>query len=143
MPDPTLTADQERAIVAAITAAEAGNTAEVRVHIERRCPGDTLERARRHFYELGMHRTRDGTGVLLYIAVDAHRAAVYAGPGVFPHVAPTVWQPVVDAVTAGYAAGDPTAGLCAGLARIGDILRLALPGDDHAGDELPDLVSYT
>lgn len=138
-----LAPDQEAAIVAAITAAEAGNTAEVRVHIDRRAPGAPLESARRRFFELGMHRTRDATGVLLYVALRDQRAAVYAGGGVNQHVAPDTWQPIVDAVTAGYARGDGAAGLCDALALIGDVLRAAVPGDDAAGDELPNVVSIT
>ncbi|MCB9527165.1 MAG: TPM domain-containing protein [bacterium] len=143
MPSPPLSPADERAVVAAITAAERGHPAEIRLHIERRCDGDPLAQARRRFYELGMHRTRAGTGVLLYVALSARRAAVYAGPGVYPHIDPSAWQPIVDAVTAGYAQGTPAAGLCAALARVGELLRAAIPGDDPAGDELPDAVSYT
>lgn len=141
MPRPPLTPDAEAAVVEAISAAEAGNHAEVRVHLDRNAPGDPLPSARRRFFELGMHRTRDATGVLLYVALADRRVAVYAGGGVYRHVEPDVWQPVVDAVTAGFGRGDPGGGLCAGLALIGDIVRRAVPGEDPAGDELPNVVS--
>ncbi len=143
MPPPILTPEAEAAVVDAISAAEAGNHAEIRVHLDRKAPGEPMESARRRFFELGMHRTREATGVLLYVALADHRVAVYAGGGVYRHVEPDVWQPVVDAVTAGFGRGDPGGGLCAGLALIGDIARRAVPGEDAAGDELPNTVSFT
>ncbi len=136
-----LEADAEQRVVAAIAAAERDNRGEVRVHIERRGRGPGLQRARRWFFELGMHRTAADTGVLLYVAVGDRQAAVFAGGALHAEVEPARWQAVIDAVTAGYGAGRPADGLCDGLARIGEILREALPGDDVHGNELPDAVS--
>ena len=131
----------EARVVAAIAAAEAGNRGEVRVHIERRSPASPLMSARRWFFELGMHQTATDTGVLLYVATGDRRAAVFAGGALHAEVEPERWQAVVDAVTAGYGAGRPADGLCDGLARVGDILRAALPGEDVHGNELPDAVT--
>ncbi len=81
---PRLDAAGEAAVVAAIKRAERGNRGEVRVHLEAAAPGgDALARAEALHRALGVHRTKDGTGVLLYVAVDDRRAAVYAGAGVF------------------------------------------------------------
>lgn len=137
----SLDTEGEKRVVAAIAAAEESNQGEVRVHIERRGQGPALQRARRWFFELGMHRTAADTGVLLYVATGDRQAAVFAGGALHAEVEPTRWQAVIDAVTAGYAAGRPADGLCDGLARIGEILREALPGEDVHGNELPDAVS--
>src|SRR2546422_10583325 len=65
------------AIGDAIKAAETRTSAEIRVHLERRLPRrffgkpvDALERARRLFARLGMHRTVERHGVLLYLAIE-------------------------------------------------------------------------
>lgn len=131
-------------MVAAIGRAEAGNRGEVQVHLEARYPGDgPLGRAAALFAELGMDATRDGTGVLLYVAVEDRKAAVFAGPGIHAAGEDGFWQSAVEAIAAGFARGDRAGGLVAALDRIGDLLRAEVPGEDAAGDELPDRVSMT
>ena len=137
-----LTAAERRELQVAIAAAERGHRGEIRVHLEARYPGDgPLQRAQARFFELGMQDTRDGTGVLLYVAELDRKAAVYAGPGVYGAGDPGTWSEVAAAVAAGYAAGDRIEGLQRALARIGEILRVAAPGADEAGDELPNEVT--
>jgi uncharacterized membrane protein len=132
----------ERSVVAAIAAAERGNRGEVGVHIEDRYDGaGPLDRAAALFTILGMDQTRDGTGVLLYVAVRDRRATVWAGPGVFGAAEPGFWRAATDHVAKGFADGDPGAGLVAALGVIGDLLRTAAPGEDTAGDELPNKVT--
>jgi uncharacterized membrane protein len=88
-----------------------------------------------------MRSTRDDTGVLPYVAPDARKAAVFAGTGIHGAADVQFWQCVVDVVAAGFKAGDGISGLVAGLSKIGELLRVAAPGDDSAGNELPDSVS--
>lgn len=133
---------EEKAVVQAITAAEQGNRGEVKVHLEARCRAQQpMERAADLFGELGMQETRDGTGVLLYVAVEDRKAAVYAGPGIHGAAEAGFWQGVVDAVAEGFKAGSPEKGLVDALGRIGDLLRATVPGEDDAGNELADEVS--
>lgn len=134
-------ADRER-VVEAIADAEEGNCGEVRVHIEPECPADDpLDRAREVFAELEMHDTEDRTGVLVYIADVDHRCAVFAGKGVFESRDHDFWQRVIDEVANGYQRGAPVDGIVAALAEVGEVLREQVPGDDEAGNELPDKVS--
>jgi uncharacterized membrane protein len=134
-------ADDEARVVAAITGAEQGNRGEVRVHVEERCRGDALARARAVFAELGMARTQESTGVLLYLAPNERKAAVFAGAGIHGAAGEGFWREVIDAVAKGYAGGTPVDGLEAALERIGAILREHAPGEDRAGNELPDAVT--
>jgi uncharacterized membrane protein len=139
---PRLDAAGEAAVVAAIKRAERGNRGEVRVHLEARAPGgDALARAEQLFRALGVHRTKDGTGVLLYVAVDDRKAAVFAGPGVHGAQGVTFWQGVTDAVAAEAREGRLAAGLVAALDLVGAALRERVAGDDRHGNELPDAVS--
>src|SRR5262245_65820766 len=65
--------DDLEAVRAAIAQAEAQTSAEIRLHLEHRVPsavgGDALVRAREVFASLGMHRTRQRNGVLIYLAL--------------------------------------------------------------------------
>lgn len=129
-------------MIAAITRAERGNRGEVRVHLEARCPGsDPLARARGLFHALGVDRTKDGTGVLLYVAVDDRKVAVFAGHGVHGAQTPEFWKGVTDTVADGARKGSLTQGLVAGIDRIGEVLRVAAAGRDRHGNELPNSVT--
>lgn len=112
------------------------------MHLEARYPGDgPLGRAEALFRELGMEGTRDDTGVLLYVAELDRKAAVFAGSGVYGARQPGFWREVTDAVATGYRNGDRVGGLVRAIAMIGEVLREAAPGEDEAGDELPNEVT--
>lgn len=125
----------------AIAEAESGNRGEVRVHIEEFCAGDPLERAGEIFAELDMNETTEDTGVLLYVATVDRACAVFAGSGIHGARDPEFWQEVADAVAGGYRRGDPLAGIEMALLEVGQVLRERVPGEDSAGDELPNAVT--
>lgn len=140
----TLTARERRELRAGIGAAERGHRGEIRVHLEARYPGDgPRRRAEALFHELGLDRTRDGTGVLLYVAERDRKTAVFAGPGIHGARGAAFWSDVAAAIADGYATGDRLSGLLRALAMIGELLRDAAPGEDTAGDELPNEVTTT
>ena len=140
-----LTPEGEREVVAAIGRAERGHRGEIRVHLEAGTANErgdgAMARARTLFAKLDLDRTRDATGVLLYVAVEARTAAVFAGAGVLGGEDRAVWTHVVEAAARGFANGDAPAGLCEAVELIGDALRERAPGDDDAGNELSDEVS--
>ncbi|MDQ3033066.1 MAG: TPM domain-containing protein [Myxococcota bacterium] len=137
-----ITASDDATIVAAIGRAEQGSRGEVRIHLERRCAdAEPMERARALFGELGMHETEGATGVLLYVALRPRVACVFAGEGIHGAAAEGFWDEVVDRVARGFAEGRAAAGLVEAIDRIGELLRRVAPGEDRAGNELPDQIS--
>ncbi|MCA9632659.1 MAG: TPM domain-containing protein [Myxococcales bacterium] len=130
----------EQRVVRAIADAERGNRAEVRVHIEPRCAGDALARARQVYAALGLARTREDTAVLLYVAPKSRVAAVVSGQGV-PDQRPGFWQEIVDEVANGYRGDQAADAIVAALGHVGDLLREVVGGEDEHGDELPDAVT--
>jgi uncharacterized membrane protein len=130
-------------ITAAIAEAEKGHRGELRVHLEKRCPKDKApeERARELFDSFGMGRTREDTAVLLYVAFDDGHAVVHAGSGVVDAPKPGFWKAVAAEIDRGLAIGEPLAGVCAAIEQIGEMLREHCPGEDLAGNELPDAVT--
>lgn len=138
-----LNQEEETAVVDAIGRAEVGNRGEVRVHLERKCrhPGGPLARAEEMFYKLRMHQTVGATGVLLYAAMEAREAAVYAGPGVHTCCPKAFWQGITEELIEGAATDTMAEHLIAAVDSIGDLLREHVPGEKEVGNELPDEVT--
>ena len=74
-------ADLDR-VARAVAEAEARTSAEIRVHLDARCPGDPMAQAVKVFERLGMHRTAERHGVLIYVAVGDRRLAVIGDTGI-------------------------------------------------------------
>ena len=90
-----------------------------------------------------MERTVEATGVLLYVAVKDRSAAVFAGAGIHGAAGDGFWQDAIDAVARGFASGQPASGIVCALDMIGSLLRASAPGEDTAGNELPDEVTQS
>ncbi|WP_257447307.1 TPM domain-containing protein [Archangium lipolyticum] len=134
--------EEEARLIEAIRRAEQGHRGEVLVHVERHCKGGSaLARAMGLFEKLGMRGTATDTAVILYVALEDRKTAVYAGRGVHGAAMPGFWETVVDAVEEGFRKGEPVTGLVTAVERIGGLLLTAVPGRDTAGNELPDRVN--
>ena len=92
------------------------------------------------FYQNGLYRTRDATGIIIYISVYEHRAWVLADEGIDARVDPAVWQQVVDDLTTGIKAGQRAEALCTAVARCGELVREHFPRRADDENELSDLI---
>jgi uncharacterized membrane protein len=136
-----LTAQEESRIVAAIGTAEKATSGEIRVHVESRAGGDPLAAARRWFQRLGMDRTRERNGVLLYLAVDDRAFSIVGDSGIHAKVGDDGWSSIRDGIQAAFVEGRFAGGLEDAIRAVGAILATHFPprGDDR--NELPDTVS--
>lgn len=99
------------------------------------------DRALRAFHEHGLHRTAQGTGVLLFASLFEHRAIVLGDHGIDEKMGREQWQRTVDALVAGVKRGDPAAGFCDAIHLCGAKLAEHFPrgpDDDGSGNELHD-----
>jgi uncharacterized membrane protein len=137
-----LSEQDESLVIAAIWAAEARTSGEIRVHVERRCAGSAMAAAGRWFRRLGMDATAERNGILFYVAVDDRAFAIVGGAGIHAKVGELFWEALRDAMRDAFVKGEPAAGLTRAIEEAG--LRLAehFPrgGDDR--NELPDEISY-
>ncbi|MBG0791657.1 MAG: TPM domain-containing protein [Desulfovibrionaceae bacterium] len=92
------------------------------------------------FYANGLHRTRDLTGILIYVSVFERQVQVLADKGINDKVDPKVWEEVVAMVTDGIRAGKPGEALCRGVARCGELVAEKFPIKADDTDELPNLI---
>jgi uncharacterized membrane protein len=129
--------DSDR-IVAAIAAAEKGTSGEIRVHITRHAPKDLEERARRRFELLGMTRTAERNGVLLYIAPKARAFRILGDTAIHEKCGDDFWKDVAGEMEAAFRRGELTEGVVRGVARAGEVLARHFPRGAKDKNELPD-----
>ena len=129
------------AVTQAIGAAELRTSAEIRVHLDHRCPGEPMARAVAVFEHLGMHRTAARHGVLIYVSVGDHKLAVLGDHGIHERVGQVYWERLVDAVLAHFREERPRDGLLHAVAEVGAVLARHFPRRPGDVNELSDLVS--
>lgn len=83
-------------------------------------------------------RTRDATGVLLYLSLDEHRAEIIADAAIHARVAPDVWGAAMAALLAATRDGRPGDGMAEAVRRIGVVLAEHVPPRTNDTNELPD-----
>ena len=74
--------------------AELDTSGEIRVHIESVCKGDVLDRAAYIFKKLGMSKTAQRIGVLIYLAVRNRKFAIIGDRGIHNKVPPDFWDTI-------------------------------------------------
>ena len=95
--------------------------------------------ARAAFVEHAVFRTRDATGILLYVSLFERQVRVLADEGVYRAVAPEIWSRVAANVAAQMKRAPPAEALMAAVEAAGKLVAEHGPrrrSDDR--DELPD-----
>jgi uncharacterized membrane protein len=133
--------DDLAAVTTAIAAAERVTSAEIRVHLDLRGPGDPMARAVAVFEELRMHHTRDRNGVLVYVGLEDHRLAVVGDQGIHERVGQPYWERLVAELRTHFAQGRPRQGLTAILNDLGRELAQHFPRRPDDVNELTDELS--
>lgn len=100
-------------------------------------------RALRAFHEHGLHRTAEGTGVLVFASLFEREAVVLGDHGIHALMGDAGWDDAVRALVAGVRAGDPGRGFEEAVARCGARLEAHFPrrpGDPPPRNELEDAI---
>lgn len=133
--------DEDR-IVNAIGEAELNSSGEIRVHIEKNCPIDVLDRAVEVFANLHMHQTRLRNGVLIYIAWEDHKLAIIGDAGINALVGKQFWLDQQQSLSKYFQGSDFTEGICKAIAKVGGVLHEHFPYESGDKNELSDNISY-
>jgi len=131
------------AVTRAVTEAEAGTSAEIRVHLDHQCPGDAVARAVKVFERLDMHRTSQRHGVLIYVTVQDRKLAVIGDAGIHERVGEAYWRRLVDAVSAHFREERPRDGFLHAVREVGEALRRHFPRRRDDTNELTNEVSIS
>ena len=89
-------------------------------------------RAMRAIHEHGLHRTAEGTGVLVFASLFEHEAVVLGDRGIHARMGEGGWDEAVGALVAGLRAGDPARGFVDAVAKCGARLAEGFPREPGA-----------
>jgi len=82
-----------------------------------------MERARREFLKVGLHRHDRSNGALILVAPNARQFAVIGDRALHERVGDAFWKDVVRESQPYFARGDVVDGVVFALGRIGDALH--------------------
>ncbi len=126
----------------AIHAAEFNTSGEIRVHIEKHCKEDVLDRAAYLFKKLEMHKTDLRNGVLFYLAIEDRRFAILGDAGINQKVPDNFWEKIKEEMAAHFQEGNFTIGLTTGILKAGEKLKQHFPWQKDDVNELSDEISF-
>jgi uncharacterized membrane protein len=133
---------EEQILVEAIATAEKNTSGEIRVHIEKACNGDVLERAKVVFEKLGMTATEARNGVLIYIAEESHKFAIIGDAGIHEKVGHDFWDHSKDLMLAHFKKGEFVEGIKEAVLSCGEALKKYFPYQKNDANELSNDISY-
>ena len=113
------TREQQEAIVRAIGEAEHATSGEIRVHIETSCKADVLDEAAWLFRKVGMQKTADRNGVLIYLALKERKFAIIGDTGINSVVPLGFWDSIRDHMKQRFSENLFTEGLTEGIIMAG------------------------
>jgi uncharacterized membrane protein len=129
-------------IVAAIREAEKKTSGELRVFISRKPVADAVVAAQAHFLQMGMERTRERNGVLIFVAPRSRQFAVIGDRGVHERCGEGFWKELAKEMSGHFAKSDFTTGIVHGLKKAGELLARHFPRRPDDVNELPDEVAH-
>lgn len=133
---------EEKILVEAIAVAEKNTSGEIRVHIEKKCNSDVLERAKIVFEKLGMTATEARNGVLIYIAEESHKFAIIGDSGIHQKVGADFWDHSKDLMLQYFKKGEFVEGIKAAVLSCGEALKKHFPYQKTDSNELSNDISY-
>ncbi|HTJ00233.1 MAG TPA: TPM domain-containing protein [Dongiaceae bacterium] len=129
-------------LVAAIQAAEQKTSGEIRLFISHKDVPDAVAAAQAEFERLGMTRTRQRNGVLIFVAPRARKFAVFGDTAVHERCGDAFWQALAAEMSGHFQRGEFTAGIRHGIAKAGELLAVHFPRQSDDRNELPDQVEH-
>jgi uncharacterized membrane protein len=134
---------EKEKIVRAIRDAEKQTSGEIHVHLVRKTKKDILSTAGEIFEKIGMTKTKERNGVLIFFAVQSRCFAIVGDSGIHDKVPLGFWQKTVHFME-GYFHQDRFAdGMAEAILRIGDKLKEYYPRESTDLNELSDKISYS
>lgn len=127
-----MTREQHAAIAQAIAEAESGTTGRIAVWEIPDASVDALERARREFTNIGLHRHAPRNAALIVVAPKARQYAVVGDRGLHERVGEQFWSDVVRESHQYFSDGDVFEGVRAAVRRIGSALHTHFPQNQRS-----------
>ncbi|MGF1923878.1 MAG: TPM domain-containing protein [Bacteroidia bacterium] len=136
------TKQEQELISGAIANAEKATSGEIRIAIDKHCQDSAFDRATKYFADLGMDKTAQRNGVLIYLAYEDHKFAIIGDRGIDSVVPSDFWETTQVAMKAHFLSGNIAEGIVAGVALAGEKLALYFPYQNGDVNELPNDIVY-
>ena len=127
-------------IVEAIAKAELQSSGEIRVFISEHEVADALAEAKKQFTGLGMEKTAERNGVLIYIAPKSQMFAVVGDSGVHAKCGEHFWDATATQMRSLLKEGKFTEALISAIQSIGEVLKQHFPRGSDDRNELPNQI---
>lgn len=143
-----LTDDELRRIAATIAEAESTTSGEIRVHVHnRRSWGErklTLHGlALKHFHAMGMQKTKEKTGVLIFLCIKDRAFHIVADEGIHTKLPQEYWDALAETMSRHFKAEKFCEGICFAVREIGALLTKEFPVGEGDTNELSNDVSFS
>lgn len=132
---------QQSEIAAAIREAEQKTSGEIRVFVSRKTVDDSIAAATAEFERLGMTRTRQRNGVLIYVAPRSQKFAVLGDEAVHQRCGAEFWKTLAAQMEEQFRNQEFTRGIVLAVNKAGDLLAKEFPRRADDRNELPDKVA--
>jgi uncharacterized membrane protein len=131
-------------IVEAIRAAESKTSAEIRIYVHRgELKEDAVISAQKEFVRLGMDKTRDRNGVLIFLVPRAQEFAVIGDEEVHKRCGDQLWQQLVDKMSEHFGKERFSEAIVEAIAYLGGVLAQHFPKKWTNPNELSDEIIET
>lgn len=143
-----LSKDDLDLITAKIGEMERDTRGEIRVSVrERRQLGEKKlslpDLAVREFYRLGMQKTEDRTGILIFLLFSEHKFHIVADEGINSKVEDGTWQQIANHMSDRFKHGEFRDGICEAVAAVGGVLKTHVPQKPGDTNELSNQVEIS
>ncbi|MCE9624652.1 MAG: TPM domain-containing protein [Deltaproteobacteria bacterium] len=133
--------EEQQRLIAAIREAEKLSSGEIRIHVLRRSGADLFEKGKKVFEKLGMTRTRDRNGILFLIELEHRRFAILGDRGIHEKVPAEFWEEIRKMLWENFHQERFVEGLCEGVSRCGEKLKMFFPLREDDRNELSDEIT--
>lgn len=133
------------AIASAIGEAEKTTAGEIRVSVRQK--RKLLERkrtieelARKEFHSLGMTKTKDRTGILIFLLLEDKKFFILADEGIHTKVGNDTWNKIAEEMSNHFSQNNFRIGIIHGVKSVGEELSKFFPRKSDDTNELPNEV---
>ncbi len=141
-PSKFFTPEQKKQITDAIRDAELNTSGEIRLHVEKNCRIDVLDRAAYIFRKLKMHKTEKRNGVLFYLALNDRKFAILGDADINAVTPDNFWDDIKEEVLSHFSENHYADGLARGIRMAGKALQEKFPYQSDDVNELSNEISF-
>ncbi|MDE3023185.1 MAG: TPM domain-containing protein [Pseudomonadota bacterium] len=94
--------------------------------------------AHAQFYDQGIHRTRDHSGVLFFVSMAERYVEIVADQGIHEQIGETRWQQIIELFLSHVRNNEIVEGFVQAIHACGEAMKEHYPSDPQAANELSD-----